>query len=58
MLTNEPQLILEKPLRVINLGLETFYESLRSQEVEAIQVAWKPPAEGNQKLADILSQLR
>jgi len=58
MQTNKSQLILEKPLRVINLGLETFFESLRSQEVEAVQVAWKPPAEGDKKLADILSQLR
>ncbi|MDD5207240.1 MAG: hypothetical protein PHS17_17575 [Desulfobacterales bacterium] len=58
MQTNEPQMIIEKPLRVINLGLAAFYESLKSQGAEAVQVAWKPPAEGNQKLTDILSQLR
>jgi FdrA protein len=50
--------VIERPLRIVNLGLTVFYESLKSQEAEVMQVDWKPPAGGNQELADILSRLR
>jgi hypothetical protein len=34
------------PLRVVNLGLATFAESLRDQGVHVVVVDWRPPAEG------------
>jgi hypothetical protein len=34
------------PLRPVNLGLESFYESLMSQGVEATAVDWHPPLDG------------
>ncbi|HKI99571.1 MAG TPA: hypothetical protein VKB51_13945 [bacterium] len=45
------------PLRVVNLGLELFADSLRAQEVPVVQVAWRPPAGGNQRLATLLGRM-
>jgi hypothetical protein len=38
--------IFGQPLTVVNVGLESFAQSLREQGVNVIQVDWKPPAEG------------
>ena len=43
---------------VVNAGLESFYDSLTSQGVPAVQVDWKPPAGGNEKLAAILARMK
>lgn len=45
-------------LAAINVGLESFYDSLQSQGGEAIQVDWKPPAGGNEKLMAILAMMK
>ncbi|MCD6310600.1 MAG: fdrA domain protein [Candidatus Eremiobacteraeota bacterium] len=50
--------LLKKNLKVISLGLPVFYESLKSQGIEVIQVNWKPPARGEKKLLDMLRKLR
>lgn len=42
----------------INVGVESFYDSLRSQGAPVIQVEWKPPASGNEKLAGILARMK
>ncbi len=44
-------------LSVVNLGLESFAESLRSRGARAVQVDWKPPAGGDERLAGLLSRL-
>ncbi len=45
-------------LKVINMGLESFYNELKDQNVSAIQVAWKPKAGGSTKMAALLSGSR
>ncbi|HEY84897.1 MAG TPA: acyl-CoA synthetase FdrA [Chloroflexi bacterium] len=50
--------VLQQPLAAINAGLNSFTESVIDQEASAIQVDWKPPAGGNEKLMDILARLR
>ena len=45
-------------MSAINVGVETFYNSLKSQEAEVIQVEWRPPAGGNQKMMDILAKFK
>jgi FdrA protein len=45
-------------VQAINVGLETFYESLTEQGVETVQVDWKPPAGGNEQLMSILKKMR
>lgn len=47
-----------EPLAAINVGVESFYESLKEQGAAAMQVDWRPPAGGNQDLADILAKMR
>ena len=49
--------LLEKPLKVINVGLEGFAKELNQQGVDVVQLDWAPPAGGDPKLADILSKL-
>ncbi|RKX76807.1 MAG: hypothetical protein DRP87_10935 [Spirochaetes bacterium] len=44
-------------LKVINLGLETFAETLQKEGVETVQVQWKPPAGGDKKTAGLLNRL-
>ena len=41
----------------VNLGVEDFAASLKSQGAEVVQVAWAPPAGGDRELADLLDQL-
>jgi FdrA protein len=47
-----------EPPAAINVGLESFYDSLTSRGVQAVQVEWKPPAGGNEKLAGILARMK
>jgi len=50
-------LLLQTPLRVINVGLDLFAESLMAQQAEVIGVDWQPPAGGKQNLIDLLNKL-
>ena len=47
-----------KPFAAINVGLESFYDSLTSQGIPAVHVDWRPPAGGNEKLIAILERLK
>ena len=49
---------LKQPLAGINVGLESFYESLISQGAQAVHVEWKPPAGGNERLASLLAKMK
>jgi hypothetical protein len=42
--------LFHQPLRPINLGLESFYESMTAQGVDAIAVDWRPPLDGYAEL--------
>jgi FdrA protein len=50
--------VLKQPLAAINVGLESFTESLAAQGAQVIQVDWRPPASGNEKLMAILERMR
>jgi hypothetical protein len=43
-------LLFDKKLSVINLGLEAFHKDLKEQQVESIHVNWRPPSEASRKL--------
>ncbi len=49
---------LQRPLSAINVGLESFAENLIAQGAQAIQVEWRPPAGGNEKLMGILARMK
>ncbi len=49
---------LKQPLVAINVGLDSFTESLVAQGAEVIQVDWRPAAGGDEKLMSILERMR
>ena len=49
---------LNQDISVVNVGLEGFYEELREQGVQSIQVDWRPPAGGDVALIDKLARLQ
>ena len=42
----------------INVGLESFYTSLTGQGVQSVQVDWRPPAGGDEHLAELLARMK
>jgi len=42
----------------INVGLDSFTDSLRDQNAEVAHVDWRPPAGGDERLANLLTRLR
>ena len=50
--------VLQQPLAAINVGLESFTESLAAQGASVIQVDWRPPASGDERLIAILERMR
>jgi FdrA protein len=51
-------MLLTAPLVAINAGLESFAESLTVQGAEVIQLDWRPPAGGNERLAGLLKRMK
>ncbi len=49
---------LSRKLEAINVGLESFAENLQAQETTVVHVDWRPPAGGNEKLANILERMK
>ncbi len=49
---------LKADFAAINVGLESFTESLKAQEAGVIQVDWKPAAGGNADLAALLEKMK
>jgi FdrA protein len=49
---------LKNPLAGINIGLESFADSLRDQGAQAVHVDWKPAAGSSERLASILERMR
>ena len=49
---------IQAPLAGINVGLESFAESLKDQDADAIHVDWRPAAGGNQKMAALLERMK
>ena len=50
--------VLKKPLVGINVGLESFTESLTEQGAQVVHVDWKPVAGNNERLVNILERMR
>ncbi|MBL6928190.1 MAG: fdrA domain protein [Rhodospirillales bacterium] len=44
-------------LRVINIGLSVFADDLRADEVDVVQLDWRPPTGGDSRLATLLASL-
>jgi len=48
----------QEDLVAINVGLETFHDSLAAQGARVVQVEWRPPAGGNEALMSLLDKMR
>jgi FdrA protein len=46
------------PLAAVNAGLESFHASLLAQGAAAVQMDWRPPAGGDERLAGILARMK
>lgn len=46
-----------KKLKVINIGISNFYESLERQHAKVCQIDWQPPVKHTKEIEDILSSL-
>jgi len=55
---NKVNKLFESELKVINMGLESFQKDLISQEVDAVQMNWRPVAGGNPKMIALLNRLK
>lgn len=51
-------LAVKSPMAAINVGLESFTESFNAQGAQALQVDWRPPASGDEKLMAILERMK
>ncbi|MGQ9844699.1 MAG: fdrA domain protein [Caldisericia bacterium] len=49
--------LFKKELKVINVGLLSFKESLEIEGFKVIQVDWKPPAGGDEEALEALRKL-
>lgn len=56
-MTDPTEDLLNKPLVVINLGLDKFGQELEVQKVDVVRVDWQPPAGGDQEMIALLDQL-
>lgn len=50
--------LFKSELKIVNMGLESFYKDLKNQNVKVIHMNWRPLAGGNKKMASLLSKLK
>ena len=43
--------------QIVNIGLELFAEALTALHVPVVHVEWRPPAQGDVRLAELLRRL-
>ena len=53
----ENEKLLNKELKVINIGIEMFAADLETQKVDVVHVDWRPPAGGDLDILDLLAKL-
>ena len=50
--------LFQEELKIINMGLQSFKENLKKQNIKTVHVDWKPPAGGNKKMLSLLDKLK
>jgi hypothetical protein len=53
----EARKLFDSELKVINIGLDIFYNALRMQNVKAVDVNWKPAPKLEKDTEDILDKI-
>lgn len=49
--------LFQQSLDILTIGLDRFTDDLSAQEVQVMQLDWRPPADGDPELAELLSKL-
>jgi len=49
--------LLDKGPVAVNIGVEDFAKSLKTQGAEVVHVDWTPPAGGDREMMELLDQL-
>lgn len=49
--------LLRRGVTAVNVGVVDFAAALRAQGVEVIEVEWRPPAEHDEEIADVLGKV-
>ncbi len=55
---SEAKELLGRQLKVVNIGLEVFTDTLRRHDVPLVHLDWRPPAQGDAHLLDLLRRLQ
>jgi hypothetical protein len=50
--------LFDSELKVINMGLEDFAETLKERGTKVIHVRWQPPAMGDEDILSLLDKLK
>ncbi|MFO8192353.1 MAG: fdrA domain protein [Bacillota bacterium] len=50
--------LFDSELKVINMGLEGFAETLKERGTKVIHVRWQPPAMGDEDILSLLDKLK
>ncbi len=50
--------LFSKELKVVNVGLEIFAQTLKEQGVHTTHVSWKPPIQLDKRLAALLEKVK
>jgi hypothetical protein len=53
----EPRKLFDVDLKVINIGLDIFYNALQMQNVKAVDVNWRPAPKLDRESDDILDKI-
>ncbi|MFX0183140.1 MAG: fdrA domain protein [Candidatus Hodarchaeota archaeon] len=56
-MTNKIEEMLVNGPKVLNIGLESFYESMKTQGIPILHIDWEPPAQGDAELIALLEKL-
>jgi len=54
---SDAETLFEQPLDILTIGLDGFADDLSKLEVQVMQLDWRPPADGDPELAELLSKL-
>jgi hypothetical protein len=54
---NQIDELLNNGPKVINIGLQSFFEATKIQGIPTVHIKWEPPAQGNQELIHLLNKL-
>lgn len=46
-----------QPTKVVNIGIEAFYDDLKAQSIPVIQMSWSAPSEEDKRNQDLANKL-